>query len=65
MHRLAAAHKVGRTTRLIEYDPRYCDVIIQRFERLTGQQAILVATGQSSQDVADQRLANLAQGDGQ
>lgn len=38
---LAAAHKVGRTARLIEYDPRYCDVIIQRFERLTGQQAVL------------------------
>ncbi|CAN1538410.1 putative methylase [Sphingomonadaceae bacterium] len=37
---LAAAHKVGRIARLIEYDPRYCDVIIQRFERLTGQQAV-------------------------
>lgn len=38
---LAAAHKVGRIARLIEYDPRYCDMIIQRFERLTGQQAVL------------------------
>ena len=62
---LAAAHKVGRTARLIEYDPRYCDVIIQRFEKLTGKQAILVSTGQTSEEVADQRLANLAQGDGQ
>ncbi|CAN1539083.1 COG0863 DNA modification methylase [Sphingomonadaceae bacterium] len=62
---LAAAHKVGRIARLIEYDPRYCDVIIQRFEKLTGQQAILVSTGQTSEEVADQRLGNLAQGDGQ
>ena len=38
---LAAAHKVGRIARLIEYDPRYCDVIIQRFERLTSQQVVL------------------------
>jgi DNA modification methylase len=56
---------VGRIARLIEYDPRYCDVIIQRFEKLTGQQAILVSTGQSSEEVADQRLGNLAQGDSQ
>ena len=62
---LAAAHKVGRIARLIEYDPRYCDVIIQRFEKLTGQQAILVSTGQTSEEVADARLGNLAQGDGQ
>jgi DNA modification methylase len=62
---LAAAHKVGRIARLIEYDPRYCDVIIQRFEKLTGKQAILVSTGQTSEEVADQRLGNLAQGDGQ
>jgi hypothetical protein len=43
----------------------YCDVIIQRFERLTGQQAILVSTGQTSEEVANARLDNLAQGDGQ
>lgn len=38
---LVAAHKCGRTARLVEYDPHYCDVIIQRFERLTGHQAVL------------------------
>ena len=54
---LAAAHKVGRIARLIEYDPRYCDVIIQRFEKLTGQQAILVSTGQSFEDMQELREA--------
>ena len=57
---LAAAHKVGRIARLIEYDPRYCDVIIQRFEKLTGQPAILIGSGQTSEEVAEERLAVLA-----
>ncbi len=29
------------TARLVEYDPHYCDVIIQRFEKLAGKEAIL------------------------
>jgi DNA modification methylase len=57
---LIAAQKTGRRARLIEYDPRYCDVIIQRFERLTGRKARLVATGQISDEVADLRLGNAA-----
>jgi DNA modification methylase len=40
---LVAAHKCGRTARLVEYDPAYCDVIIQRFEKITGKEAILRA----------------------
>ena len=33
---LIACHQLGRDARLVELDPRYCDVIIERFERLTG-----------------------------
>jgi DNA modification methylase len=62
---LAAAHKVGRIARLIEYDPRYCDVIIQRFEKLTGQPAILIGSGQTSEEVAEERLAVLMKEGGQ
>ena len=62
---LVAAHKVGRIARLIEYDPRYCDVIIQRFEKLTGQPAILIGSGQTSEEVAEERLAVLMKEDGQ
>lgn len=53
---LIAAQKTGRRARLIEYDPRYCDVIIQRFEKLTGRKAKLVATGEPSDLVADRRF---------
>ncbi|QEG30352.1 DNA adenine methyltransferase YhdJ [Gemmata obscuriglobus] len=36
---LAAAEQTGRNAALLELDPRYCDVIVQRFESLTGQKA--------------------------
>lgn len=29
---LIAAEKTGRSARLIEYDPAYCDTILRRFE---------------------------------
>ena len=54
---LVAAHKSGRTARLIEYDPLYCDVIIRRFEKLTGKQATLEATGHSFEDTKELREA--------
>ncbi len=34
---LVACERAGRRARLIELDPRYCDVIAERFERLSGQ----------------------------
>lgn len=37
---LIAAEKTGREARLIELDPHYCDVIIQRWEKLTGETAV-------------------------
>jgi site-specific DNA-methyltransferase (adenine-specific) len=36
---LVAAEQTGRTVALVELDPRYCDVIVRRFEGLTGQKA--------------------------
>jgi DNA modification methylase len=38
---LIAAHKTGRSARLIEFDPLYCDTIIRRWEKFTGKQATL------------------------
>jgi DNA modification methylase len=49
---LIAAQKSGRLARLIEYDPAYCDVVIQRFETATGASAILASTRQTFEDVA-------------
>lgn len=37
---LIAADQAGRRARLIEYDPRYCDVIVARWEKLTGKTAV-------------------------
>lgn len=36
---LSAAEQLGRRARLIELDPRYCDVIVRRWENLTQQTA--------------------------
>lgn len=42
---LIAAETCGRSARLIEYDPLYCDTIVRRFEQLTGKRAILDGDG--------------------
>jgi DNA modification methylase len=36
---LIACEKTGRQARLIELDPKYCDVIVERWQRLTGRRA--------------------------
>lgn len=51
---LVAADVSGRSARLIEYDPAYCDVVIMRWEQLTGKRATLAATGDSFEDVKEQ-----------
>ncbi|MBP3954798.1 ParB N-terminal domain-containing protein [Gemmata sp. G18] len=40
---LVAAEQTGRTAALVELDPRYCDVIVSRFESVTGKAAERVA----------------------
>ncbi len=49
---IVAAQKTGRSARLVEIDTAYCDVIIQRWQRLTGQAAVLAATGEDFETVA-------------
>ena len=36
---LIAAEQTGRKAYLMELDPPYCDVIVQRWENFTGQKA--------------------------
>ena len=38
---LIAAEQLGRTAYLMEYDPRNTDIIVQRWEQLTGEKAVL------------------------
>ena len=37
---LIACEQTGRSARIIELDPCYCDVIIERWQNLTGQRAV-------------------------
>lgn len=37
---MIAAEQLGRKARLMELDPHYCDVIIARWEKFTGQKAV-------------------------
>ena len=39
---LLAAEKHGRHARLMELDPKYCDVILKRWEDFTGKKAVLL-----------------------
>ena len=39
---MIAAEQTGRKARLMEIDPHYCDVIIDRWEQFTGKQAVLL-----------------------
>jgi DNA modification methylase len=38
---MIACEKTGRKARLMELDPKYCDVIVQRWEEFTGKKAVL------------------------
>lgn len=39
---LIACEQLGRSCRMMEYDPHYCDVIIDRWEKFTGRKAELI-----------------------
>ena len=50
---LIACEKTSRHARLMELDPKYCDVIVNRWQDFTGKQATLEATGQTFAEVSD------------
>lgn len=41
---LIAAEKLGRAARIMELDPKYCDVIVARWEKYTGKKASLLGS---------------------
>ena len=48
---MIACEKSGRTGYLMELDPKYCDVIINRWQTLTGKDAVLESTGDKFNDL--------------
>jgi DNA modification methylase len=45
---MIAAEKQGRSARLMELDPKYCDVIVKRWEDFTGKKAELISADVSA-----------------
>jgi len=57
---LIAAEKTGRVRQGVELDPLYVDVIVRRFEAVTGLAATLVETGESFAALGARRVAEVA-----
>lgn len=53
---LIACERAGRQARLIELEPKYCDVIVRRFQEYVGIAATLESDGRMFADVAAERL---------
>ena len=54
---MIAAERTGRRAVLLEIDPAYCDVILQRWQEETGQAAVLDGEDRTFADVGAQRKA--------
>jgi DNA modification methylase len=57
---IIAAQATGRFARVIEIDPRYCDVSVGRWQHYTGKHALLAGTGETFEEVAERRESKQA-----
>ena len=48
---LMGAEQTGRKSFVMELDPKYCDVIIKRWQDFTGQEAVMETTGDKFNDM--------------
>ena len=54
---LIACEKSGRQARLIELEPRYCDVIVKRWQEFAGREAVLDGYDRTFVEIASERQA--------
>jgi DNA modification methylase len=54
---IIAAETIGRICLAMEIDPRYCDVIVERWQRFTGGKAVLDGGDRSFEDMKTVRAA--------
>jgi DNA modification methylase len=54
---LIACERRGRKARLMELDPKYADVVVQRWQEHTGKQAVLDGDGRTFDEIKAERAA--------
>ena len=54
---LIAAEASGRRAACVELDPRYCDVVVRRWQEATGREAVLDGDGRTFAEVRSERGA--------
>jgi hypothetical protein len=57
---LAAAELTERVCYGLELDPKYVDVVVQRWQTLAGKQATLEGDGRTFEEIAQQRRTEAA-----
>jgi DNA modification methylase len=56
---LIACEKTGRVACVMELDPKYCDVIVRRWQSFTGGAAKSEASGMTFEEIAKARLSGM------
>jgi DNA modification methylase len=59
---MVAAEQLGRRARLVELDPKYVDVSVQRWQAFSGGEATLEETGETFSEVATRRSPSIRPG---
>ena len=54
---ILACERSRRTGYAVEIEPKYIDVAIRRWEKMTGRKAVLETTGQTFDEIAEERAA--------
>jgi hypothetical protein len=55
---ILAGERVGRRVRAVEYEPRYAEIAIRRFEEVSSREAVHLETGLTLAQLTARRLAN-------